>query len=54
MGPIALSLDVTDALPAEVTEGRITALAAWLFLPDDPALPGPRPVCLALLAGPQA
>jgi hypothetical protein len=51
MGPIPLSFDVTDALPADVTEGRPITIAAWLFLPDDLALLGARPVTLALLAG---
>jgi hypothetical protein len=51
MGPIALSFDVTAALPEEVTEGRPTAIAAWLFVPDDRSLLGRRPVAMALLAG---
>jgi alpha-beta hydrolase superfamily lysophospholipase len=51
MGPIPLSFDVAAALPADVTEGRPTEIAAWLFLPDDLALLGPRPVTMVLLAG---
>ncbi|MBU6269563.1 MAG: hypothetical protein KGN34_18610, partial [Sphingomonadales bacterium] len=51
MGPIALSLDVTAELPAEVTAGTRVAMAAWVFFPDDPALLGPRPVVLTLLSG---
>jgi hypothetical protein len=51
MGPIPLSFDVAPALPADVTEGRPTRIAAWLFLPDDLALLGPRPVTMVLLAG---
>lgn len=51
MGPIPLSLDVTAALPAEVTGGLPTAISAWLFVPDDLSLLGERPVTMALLAG---
>lgn len=51
MGPIDLSFDVTAALPAEVTGGLPTQIAAWLFLPDDLALLGARPVTMVLLAG---
>ncbi len=51
MGPIPLNLDVTDALPAEVTGGRPTMISAWLFFPDDLSLLGERPVTMALLAG---
>lgn len=51
MGPIELSLDVTAALPGEVTGGLPTAISAWLFFPDDLSLLGPRPVTMALIAG---
>lgn len=51
MGPIELLFDVTDALPSDVTEGQPTTIAAWLFLPDDLSLLGPKPVTMALLAG---
>ena len=51
MGPIELSFDVTAALPADVTGGQPARIAAWLFLPDDLALLGPRPVSMVLLAG---
>lgn len=51
MGPIALSLDVTDALPAAVTQGQRLAIAAWLFFPDDLTKLGARPVTMTLLAG---
>jgi hypothetical protein len=51
MGPIDLSIDVTAALPGDVTGGQPTQIAAWLFLPDDVGLLGPRPVTMVLLAG---
>lgn len=51
MGPIPLSFDVTDALPAEVTQGTRLAISAWLFFPDDLSLLGTRPVTMTLLAG---
>ncbi|MFI4979801.1 MAG: alpha/beta hydrolase, partial [Nevskiales bacterium] len=40
-----------SALPEEVTGGLPTQIAAWLFLPDDLSLLGPRPVSMVLLAG---
>jgi hypothetical protein len=51
MGPIELRFDVTDALPAAATEGRSVTIAAWLFVPDDPATLGARPITTALLNG---
>ena len=48
MGPIPLNLDVTDALPAEVTDGRPTTISAWLFFPDDLSLLG-EPEEIALM-----
>lgn len=51
MGPVPLTFNVTDALPAEVTGGRTIRIAAWLFLPDDLATLGPRPVTMTLLSG---
>ncbi len=51
MGPIALSIDVTDALPPEVTQGERLTISAWLFFPDDTAALGNRPVTMTLLAG---
>jgi len=51
VGPIPLSFDVTDALPAAACGGRRIAISAWLFAPDDPALLGERPVAMTLLAG---
>jgi pimeloyl-ACP methyl ester carboxylesterase len=51
MGPIALSFDVTDKLSAELTGGRATAIAAWLFLPDDLTRLSAKPVVMTLLAG---
>lgn len=51
MGPIELSFDVTDALPADVTGGQRLAISAWLFFPDDLARLGKRPVTMTLLAG---
>lgn len=51
MGPIALSLDVTEALGTDATQGRRIRLAAWLFLPDDPIQTARRPLTMTLLAG---
>jgi pimeloyl-ACP methyl ester carboxylesterase len=51
MGPIALSFDVTTALPAAVTAGRRISIAAWLFVPDDRAKLGSEPVTMTLLSG---
>lgn len=51
MGPILLSFDITDALPAEVTQGQRLAISAWLFFPEDLAKLGDRPVTMTLLAG---
>ena len=51
MGPISLSLDVTAALPADVTQGKAIAISAWVFIPDDLSLLGARPVTMALLSG---
>jgi hypothetical protein len=51
MGPVALSFDVTDTLPGEVTAGRRIFIAAWLFFPDDPAKLGAQPVTMTLLNG---
>lgn len=51
MGPIDLSFDVTQALPAEVTQGQPVRIAAWLFFPDDPALLGARPTAMTLTSG---
>jgi len=51
MGPISLSFDVTEALPAKISGGRRIAIAAWLFFPDDPGRLGARPVVMTLLSG---
>lgn len=51
MGAISLSFDVTDALPAEITGDRRISIAAWLFLPDDLAKLGTKPVVMTLLNG---
>jgi hypothetical protein len=51
MGPVALSFDISDALPVEVTQGVRLAISAWLFFPDDLSLLGERPVTMTLLAG---
>jgi pimeloyl-ACP methyl ester carboxylesterase len=51
MGPIELTFDVTAGLPADVTEGQTVTIAGWLFLPDDTALLGQRPVTMVLLNG---
>ena len=51
MGPIPLSFDITAALLAQVSQGETIAICAWLFVPDDLALLGERPVTMALTAG---
>jgi hypothetical protein len=50
-GPIPISFDVTDALPAEAAEGRRIGIACWLFFPDDLAKLGARPAAITLGAG---
>lgn len=51
VGPIDLSLDVTDALPSEVTQGSRAVISAWAFIPDDLALLGDRPSVIVLTNG---
>lgn len=51
MGPIALSFDVTEDLPADVTEGKRIVIAAWLFFPTDLSTLGERPFTMTLLNG---
>jgi pimeloyl-ACP methyl ester carboxylesterase len=51
MGPFSLSFDVTDALPAAVTQGKRIVIAAWLFFPDDLRKLDTRPVTMVLLNG---
>lgn len=51
MGPMILSFDVTEALPAEITRGQRIMIAGWAFLPDDPALLGVPAVTMTLIAG---
>lgn len=50
-GPIPLSFDVTDALPAAATEGRRIAIDCWLFFPADLGLLGDRPAAITLGSG---
>lgn len=50
-GPHEIRLDVTAALPPEATAGETITLAGWLFVPDDRARLGDRPVAMTLLAG---
>lgn len=50
-GPIEILFDVTDALPAEVTDGRTIRIASWLFFPDNLERLGKRPVTMTLLSG---
>jgi pimeloyl-ACP methyl ester carboxylesterase len=51
MGPISIRFNVTNGLPAGVTDGRNITIAAWLFWPDDLTLLGKRPVTMTLLNG---
>ena len=51
MGPLPLSFDVTDALPADISQGARLVISAWLFFPDDLSKLGGRPVTMTLLAG---
>ncbi|CAN7644104.1 hypothetical protein LJR225_005028 [Phenylobacterium sp. LjRoot225] len=50
-GPIPLSFDVTEALPAAATGGRRAAISGWLFFPDDLGRLGGRPAAITLGAG---
>lgn len=45
-----LRIDVTDSLPAEITQGQRLSIAAWLFLPDVNKL-GRKPTIISLLNG---
>lgn len=51
MGPLAMSFDVAEALPRELTGGGSVNIAAWVFLPDDLTRLGAKPVVMTLLAG---
>ena len=51
MGPIDLIFDVTDALPAEVTQGTRATISGWLFFPDDVSALGDNPVTMVLTSG---
>ena len=51
MGHIALSFDVTAALPVEVTEGKRINITAWLFFPNDLHKLSDKPVTMVLLNG---
>jgi hypothetical protein len=51
MGPISIRFNVTNGLPAGVTDGRNITIATWLFWPDDLTLLGKRPVKMTLLNG---
>jgi pimeloyl-ACP methyl ester carboxylesterase len=44
-------LDVTDALPMEITAGQRISISAWLFFPDNLQQLGSRPVVMTLLSG---
>jgi alpha-beta hydrolase superfamily lysophospholipase len=46
--PIPLAFDVTEALPAEATEGARAVIAGWLFLPEKI---DERPITMTLVAG---
>ncbi|MDY0008034.1 MAG: hypothetical protein RBS22_14530, partial [Spongiibacteraceae bacterium] len=50
MSYIPLRIDVTDALPADITQGQKLAISAWLFLPDSTKL-GKKPTVISLLNG---
>jgi pimeloyl-ACP methyl ester carboxylesterase len=47
----AVRVDVTDALPSEVTQGSRLSIAAWVFAPRTPTLVGGKAVVLSLLNG---
>ncbi len=51
MEPISLSLDITAALPDDVTQGQNLSIAAWAFAPDRAQEPGRQPEVIALLNG---
>jgi len=45
-----LRIDVTDSLPAEITQGQRLSIAVWLFVPDVKKL-GRKPTIISLLNG---
>lgn len=49
MSYIPVKIDVTDALPADITEGATIEIAAWVFPPT--GTPPPVPSVIALLNG---
>lgn len=51
MHQTALSVDVTDLLPADVAAGQRLAIAAWVFAPEATEPHVGRPVVTALLNG---
>lgn len=50
-GPIPLSFDVSEALPADAAEGRRVAIDCWLFFPADLPRLGERPAAITLGSG---
>lgn len=51
VGPFSLLFDVTDALPADVTQGKPVRIVTWLFFPKDLTKLDRRPVTMVLLNG---
>ena len=51
MEPIRLGLDVSEALPSEITQGCSLSIAAWVFAPDRARDPERQPAVIALLNG---
>ena len=51
MSYTAHALDVTDALPAEVTQGSRVSIAAWMFAPPTLTRIDGKPAVIALLNG---
>lgn len=49
--PIAVTFDVTDALPADAVGDARATIAGWLFLPPKPLPPESRPTVMVLTAG---
>ena len=49
MRRVAVSVDVTESLPADVTQGARLSIAAWVYAPA--TIVGGRPVVISLLNG---
>ncbi|MFT3930949.1 MAG: alpha/beta fold hydrolase [Spongiibacteraceae bacterium] len=51
MGPIAITFDVSNVLPDDITGGERIAISAWLFFPDDITKLHAKPTVMTLVHG---